>query len=75
MDSVSFEKNSALPLRYACEKRGDGKGCIVAVQFDDLDHQGLKPENSLLYLYPASGLQPVIIGYCVVPPKTEYVYR
>ena len=72
--SVSFAKNSALPLRYACDARSTASpnGCVLAVRFECLDKPEIKREHFGLHVYKFDP-QPVVIGYCVVPASYKFV--
>lgn len=74
LPSISFAKNSSLPLNYACRKRSEisPNGVVIAVRFESLTQPGVAEEVSCIHLY-CQGKQPEIIGYCVVPEN--YVFR
>jgi RNA:NAD 2'-phosphotransferase (TPT1/KptA family) len=66
LKSVSFARDSALALSYACQD--EGNGVILVVRF--CSQSGVRQESSIVYLDDLKN-QPEIIGYCIVP----YTYR
>jgi hypothetical protein len=71
--SVSFARNSSLPLRYACESRSISSPCgvVLAVRYACLNKPHIVKENFGLHVYNLDE-QPKIIGYCVIP--ANYVF-
>ncbi len=69
--SVSFDKNSALALRYACEARNTSspEGCVLAVQYEDVSY--LEIGTTVVHDYKLDP-QPIVIGYCIVPASYNY---
>jgi hypothetical protein len=74
LPSVSFGKDSSLPLSYACKARSKSSpnGVVIVVRYEDLTERFIKKEAFGLHVY-CFNKQPKIIGYCVVPGG--YLYR
>lgn len=74
LPSVSYAKSSSLALKYACDGRSElsPQGCVIAVFFDDLGDPRIISEAFGVHVYD-SGVQPRIIGYCVVPKDYEFI--
>ena len=73
LPSVSFARQSSLPLRYACAARSQAspKGCVLAVQFDDVHRPGIKSESFGIHVYSFDE-QPRVLGYCFVPEDYKF---
>jgi hypothetical protein len=74
LQSLSFAKDSALPLRYACAARSadSPEGCVIAVRFaPPIPRPGIVVETSVIHVYKLDE-QPEVIGYCIVP--ADYVF-
>lgn len=74
LPSVSFAATSELALKYACDKRDDGKkdAYVLAVRFKADNKSKKVKENSILHVYMFDP-QPEILGFCTIP--AEYKYR
>ena len=73
LTSSSFSRHSAVPLDYACQKRGDGlRGVIFAVRFESLDMPGIRQEGDIVYLDDPSA-EYEIIAYCYVPEDYQHI--
>ena len=72
--SVSFSRDSAVPLGYACKQRTEvsPNGCIIAVRFDRLSDWKVREEAFGIHL-DSLEKQPIIIGYCIVPAEYQHV--
>ena len=72
--SISFAKTSALPLRYACEKRSESSpnGCVIAVRYCEENLSKVVLEGEFLTDFILDP-QPTIIGFCVVPARYQFV--
>lgn len=73
LKSSSFSRHSAVPLGYACKKRGDGmRGVIFAVRFEGLGVPGIRQEGDIVYLDdPSAGYG--IVVYCFVPEDYQHL--
>ena len=74
LPSLSLARDSSLSLRYASEARSakSPKGVVIAVRMDDVNRPGIVSEAFGLHLYTLEP-QPVIVGYCIVPPDYNHV--
>ncbi len=75
LQSLSFAKDSALPLSYACKARSSEspEGCVIAVRFrPPIPRPGVGVETSVIHVYKLDE-QPKVIGYCVVPADYKFV--
>lgn len=74
LQSLSFAKDSALPLSYASSSRSadSPEGCVIAVRFaPPIPRPGVVVETSVIHVYKLDE-QPEVIGYCVIP--ADYVF-
>jgi hypothetical protein len=68
--SVSFARNSSVPLGYASGLGADG--VVIAVRFN-ASNRSVRREESFGLHIDAFDPQPEIVGFCVVP--ADYVHR
>lgn len=72
LPSISFSRESALALGYACEKRAAGTdGVIIAVRID-ANRGGIRAEPFGLHV-DIIDPQPEIVGYCIIPASYKHV--
>jgi hypothetical protein len=73
LPSISFARDSSVPLGYACKarKKESPEGCVLAVRFDNPNRQGIRHEPFGIHVDVFSD-QPTIVGYCIIP--ADYVF-
>lgn len=74
LKSISFAKNSASSLGYACQQRNleSPQGVVIVVRFESLQKPYIREEISFVYLDDEK-FSPEIIGYCIIPADYDHV--
>lgn len=73
LPSTSFVTTSSVPLKYACEMRGNGqRGAVLAAEFETSEVDGFRKEGDVVYL-DDHRIQPKKIYYCYIPDYYKHI--
>jgi hypothetical protein len=68
---ISYAIRSNGALEFACKRRPNASqdGCIFAVRFQDPNQSSIEHQSFGIHVY---NIQPLIIGYCIIPYSYSY---